>query len=231
VRQRPALILRLVAACLTLWLAGPAHAGGGAHIVDDDATLPAGVCHVESWLTLSSDGRGLAIANPACTLKGLPRLEIAAAVQRNWGQDAATSIAPAFKLNLRSFEEAPVGVAVSATAIWNPVDNRIESTAVTVPVSARVHDRLVIHGNLGWINTPGEADRNTIFLGAQAEFEIVPGLHLMGEVFGTDRGPPGGQAGLRWVTDRGRIDVDLLAGRRIDGTSASAVTVGLTIRL
>jgi len=49
-------------------------------------------------------------------------------------------------------------------------------------------------------------------------------------VFGTDRGPPGGQAGLRWVTDRGRIDVDLLAGRRIDGTSASAVTVGLTIR-
>lgn len=229
-RQRPALILRLAAACLALWVAGPVRAGGGAHIVDDDATLPTGVCHVESWLTLSSDGRGLAIANPACTLKGLPRLEIAAAVQRSWGEESATTIAPAFKLNLRSFEEAPVGVAVSATAIWNPADNRIESTIVTVPVSARLHDRLVIHGNLGWINTPGETDRNALFWGAQAEFEILPDLHLMGEVFGTDRGSPGGQAGFRWVTDRGRIDVDMLAGHRVDGTSASAVTVGLTIR-
>ena len=229
-RQRPALILRLVAACLTLWLAGPAHAGGGAHIVDDDATLPAGVCHVESWLTLSSDGRGLAIANPACTLKGLPRLEIAAAVQRNWGQDAATSIAPAFKLNLRSFEEAPVGVAVSATAIWNPVDNRIESTAVTVPVSARVHDRLVIHGNLGWIITPAGTDRDTLFLGVQAEYELTPDLVLMGELFSNDGGAAGGQAGLRWVRDRGRIDFDLLAGHRTDGTSTSSVTLGFTIR-
>lgn len=229
-RNGPAFVLRLAAACLAAWLADPALAGGGAHIVDDDAALPAGVCHVESWLTLSSDGRGLAIANPACTLKGLPRLEVSTALQRNWGDDAAMTIAPSLKLNLRSFQEAPVGVAVSATATWSPADNKIETIAVTLPVSARVHDRLVLNGNLGWINASGEVDRNALFWGAQAEFEMIPDVLLMGEVFGTNRGPPGGQAGLRWVTDRGRIDVDVLAGHRINGAAASAVTLGLTVR-
>jgi len=229
-RHHPLPVLRLAVAFVALWLGGPARAGGGAHIVDDDATLPAGVCHVENWLTLSSDGRGLATAAPACTLKQLPRLEIATVVQRQWGDDAVTAIAPALKLNLRSFEEAPVGVAVSATAIWNPADNTIETIAVMVPVSARLSERLVVHGNIGWINSPVETDRNAVFWGAQAEFVLVPNLVLMGEIFGTDRGSPGGQAGLRWVTDRGRIDVDLLAGHRIDGTPTSAFTLGVTIR-
>lgn len=52
----------------------------------------------------------------------------------------------------------------------------------------------------------------------------------MGEVFGSDRGAPGGQAGLRWVTDRGRIDVDLLTGHRIDGGRGNTLTLGVTIR-
>jgi hypothetical protein len=223
-------VLRPVSACLALCLADPARAGGGAHIVDDDATLPAGVCHVESWLTLAGEGGGFAVANSACTLKALPRLEIAVAVQRTFGDDVATTIAPALKLNLRSFEEAPMGVAVSATAVWSPRENRIETIAVTVPVSARVNERLVVHGNLGWINAPGEADRNALFWGAQAVFEFASDMVLMGEVFGTDRRLPGGQVGLRWVTDRGRIDMDLLAGHRIDGIAAASVTLGLTIR-
>jgi hypothetical protein len=69
-------------AVLAAMLASPALAGGGAHIVDDDATLPAGVCHVENWLTSAGEGGGLAVAAPACTLAALPRLEIAAAFQR-----------------------------------------------------------------------------------------------------------------------------------------------------
>ena len=84
-------MLRLSIACFALWLASPASAGGGAHILDDDAPLPAGVCHIESWMTFLSEGRGLAVANPACTFMGLPRLAIAAAVQKNWGADVANA--------------------------------------------------------------------------------------------------------------------------------------------
>jgi len=218
------------AAVLAAMLASPALAGGGAHIVDDDATLPAGVCHVETWLTFARDGGGLAVAAPACTLAELPRLEIAAAVQREWGEEGATTIAPALKLNLRSFEDVPVGVAVAATAVWNPADGQIQSFALNVPVSHRINERLVVHANLGWIGQTGSGDRHALFWGAQAELTVARELALMGEVFGSDRGAPGGQAGLRWVTDRGRIDVDLLAGHRINGASGNTLTFGVTIR-
>lgn len=230
VRRRACAARMSGAFALAALYAGPATAGGGAHIVDDDATLPAGVCHVETWLTRPDNGGFLSVAAPACTLAALPRLEIATAVQRSWGEDEATTIAPALKLNLRSFEEAPVGVAVSGTAVWNPADGRIEAFAINVPVSHRVSERLVVHANLGWIGQPGGEDRHALFWGAQAELAIAPDLVLMGEVFGSDRGSPGGQTGLRWVTDRGRIDVDLLAGHRIDGGPGSSLTIGLTIR-
>lgn len=62
----------------------PALAGGGAHIVDDDATLSAGVCYIENWLTLDSNADALAVAATACIISMLPRLEIAAAIQRTW---------------------------------------------------------------------------------------------------------------------------------------------------
>lgn len=218
------------AVVLAAMFASPALAGGGAHIVDDDAALPAGVCHVETWLTLAGHGGGLAVAAPACTLAALPRLEIAAAVQCGWGEDAATTIARALKLNLRSFEEVPVGVAVSANAVWNPADGQIKSFARNVPVSHRINEKLVVHANFGWIGQTGSGDRHALFWGAQAELTVARELVLMGKVFGSDRGAPGGQAGLRWVTDRGRIDVDLLAGHRINGASGNTLTFGVTIR-
>ena len=146
---------------------------------------------------------GLAVATPACTLAALPRLEIAAAVQRGWGEEGATTIAPALKLNLRSFEEVPVGVAVAANAVWNPADGQIKSFALNVPVSHRIKEKLVVHANLGWIGQTGSGDRHALFWSAQAELTVARELALMGEVFGSDRGAPGGQAGLRWVTDRG----------------------------
>lgn len=129
-----------------------------------------------------------------------------------------------------SSEEAPIGIALSAMAIWNPSSSRVETVAVNVPISTRASDRLVIHGNLGWIITPAGTDRDTLFLGVQAEYELTPDLVLMGELFSNDGGAAGGQAGLRWVRDRGRIDFDLLAGHRTDGTSTSSVTLGFTIR-
>ena len=110
------------------------------------------------------------------------------------------------------------------------VEGRIETFAFNVPVSHRVDEPLVAHANLGWIGQPGTDDRHALFWGAQAEFAILPNLILMTAIFGTDPGAPGGQRGLRWVTDRGRIDLNLLAGQRIDGGPASLATLRVTIR-
>lgn len=224
------------AVCLALCLMPvAAQAGGGAHVVDDDAVLDPGVCHAETWLTLFDDpgaplgGRGLATVAPACTLKSLPGLELALAAQYLRDGGGALTLAPAAKLNLRPAADG-WGLAVSAAATLDAGSGRVESVALIAPVTVPVTPRLTVHGNLGWIATPRGDDRHALFWGAQAEYALAPDLVLMGEVFGQDRGPAGGQAGLRWVTDRGRIDVDLLAGHRIDGARASSVTLGVTVR-
>ncbi len=210
-------------------------AGGGAHVVDDDAVLDPGVCHAENWVTLFDDphaqpgGRGLVTVAPACTFADLPGLELAVIGQHAWDDGTAQTVTPAAKYNFRP-ASAGWGIAASAQATVDLDTGRVEGFAVNLPVTVPVAPRLMMHGNLGWIGTPREQDRHALFWGVQAEYFLRPDLVLMGEVFGQDRGAVGGQAGLRWVTDRGRIDVDLLAGRNIDGSRASSVTLGITIR-
>ena len=104
-RQRPALILRFVAACLTLWLAGPAHAGGGAHIVDDDATLPAG--QRGGSCTLSQ------IRGAATTLL---------VVERQSGSNYLGNISGGLVTNSGS-----IGVPHAATAVLAFADGHVES--------------------------------------------------------------------------------------------------------
>ena len=220
----------LFAAALAGLAAFPAAAGGGAHVVDDDAVLDAGTCHSEQWLTLSGAHGTLVTVAPACTLAALPGLELTTAVQHIAGTDGGTAITPGAKWSLRSHTEAPVGLALSAAMIWNTAEARVEALQFNLPVSTRVSEQLTLHTNLGWFVTPGGDDRHALFWGVQAEYFVRPDLALMGEVFGQDRGGPSMQAGLRWITDRDRVDVDLLAGHNIDGSGASSVTLGVTIR-
>lgn len=215
---------------LTALSAVPAEAGGGAHIVDDDAVLDPGVCHSEQWLTHKDANNGLVTVAPACTFASLPRLELAIAVQHIYDPDNATTITPGAKLNLRSHTETGVGMAVSAAVVWNADDRRVDAVQFNLPVSIRATKRLTVHGNLGWVITPAETDQHALFWGAQAEYFLSSDLVLMGEVFGLDKGAAGSQAGLRWVMDRGRIDFDILAGHNVDGAGSNSFTLGLTIR-
>ncbi|MFN4241404.1 MAG: hypothetical protein ACK4E5_12275 [Erythrobacter cryptus] len=187
--------------------------------------------HSEQWLTLSGAHNGLVTVAPACTFKALPGVEFAAAVQHIAGPDGSTTtLTPAAKWNLRPHTEAPVGVALSGAMVWNTAEARVEALQFNLPVSVRTSERLTLHSNLGWFVTPGSDDRHALFWGTQAEYFMQPDLVLMGEVFGQDRGNPGAQGGLRWVTDRGRTDVDMLAGHNIDGSGAHSFTLGVTIR-
>lgn len=229
-----ALPARLFAAvpalCLAL-AAVPAAAGGGAHVVDDDAVLDPGVCHNESWLTLAGDRprRGLAVAAPACTFRQLPGLELALGVQHAWDNGSATGIAPAAKYNILPAANG-FGLAVSGTATVSADTGRVESYALAVPITVPVQENLLLHANLGWIGEPGGSDQHALFWGGHIEYHAARNLQLMAEVFGRDRGAAGAQAGLRWVRDHGRIDLDLIAGHNIDGSGASSVTIGITIR-
>ena len=105
---------------------------------------------------------------------------------------------------------------------------RVETAAIVVPLTFDVSQGLRVNLNAGyaWSRT---GDRHSAFVGAQADYRVTRALSLMGEVIGRRSSQPGWQAGLRW-TPRDWIDLDLLAGRRVDGTPRRAFTLGVTLR-
>lgn len=208
----------------------PARAGGGAHVVDDATVETPGTCHLESWLTRGDGARGLLDLSPACTREAWPDLEIGAAVQRAWdGAGTATSAGPTLKRALRSPDRGP-GVALAAGASWSLDHGTLETASVVVPVTLALDRRWRANLNAGWLYSRGGGDRQAAFWGAQLEAQVSPDCAAMVEVFGRDRGPAGGQAGWRWTPHGGAIDVDLVAGRYVDGADPFSLTLGVTLR-
>lgn len=210
-------------------LAPCARAGGGAHVVDDATVEVPGTCHLESWVTRNDPRRGLVNLSPACTREAWPSLEIGASLQHAWDGNRSTSVGPALKLNLRPVERG-MGLALAVAGAWNLDTGRFETASIIVPVTMPVNELLRININGGWIYSHADAHRHAAFFGGQVEAQLASDVSAMAEIFGRDRGRAAGQIGLRWNPSAGPVDIDLLGGRRIDGTSPSAVTLGFTIR-
>ena len=228
-RRLTVLGVYLTLVLLLLVFAPQAHAAGGAHVVDDANVETPGVCHLESWVTAYDGERGLANLSPACTRKAWPRLEIGGAAQHLWDGGDDTTIGPTLKLNLRPTESG-LGLGLIGAGAWSVHSGRLETASLIVPASRAVTDRVRVNLNAGWVYDRASAHPHTIFYGGQIEADVARDLMLMVEAFGRDHGPPGGQIGLRWNPGGGRVDLDLLAGRRIDGASPKAITLGLTVR-
>lgn len=216
-------------ALLALLMSTPAFAGGGAHVVDDAAVETPGTCHLENWVTLSSGDSGLVNSAPACTRMAWPNLELGGFVTHSWTQDAnETVIGLSPKLVLRS-EDHGVGIGI-ATSIGYGIDrHRFETASFIVPVTIPAGDMLRFNLNAGWQWARAD-NRHDIFLGAQAEIALRQTLNLMVETFTRDEGKAGGQAGLRWTVAEGKIDLDLIGGRYVDGVTRNAITFGVTLR-
>lgn len=221
-------------AALSLLMGGltapPARAAGGAHVVDDADVEKAGACHLESWIIGGEGGAGLVNLSPACTRRAWPRLELGAGVQHLWGGGGSdTTAGPAMKLNLRR-SDSGVGLAAAATAAWSLGSGRLETGGLVTPLTLVLSDRVRLNLNPGWSYSRTAANRNALVLGSQVEVQLRQDTGLMVEVFGRDRGQVGAQLGYRWTPGGGAIDVDVLAGHRVDGTTPLAVTLGLTVR-
>lgn len=214
---------------LALLAAGPVFASGGEHVIDDAAVETPGSCHLENWVTLSSDGDGLVNSSPACTRDAWPNLELGGFITHGWtrnSDDTLIGLSP--KLILRS-ENRGIGIGI-ATSVGYGIDRgRFETASVVVPVTIPAGEKLRFNLNAGWLWARA-GHRHDLFLGAQAEVALRKNLNLMVETFTRDEGKVGGQAGLRWTVAGGTADLDLIGGRYVDGATRSAVTFGVTIR-
>lgn len=218
-------------AASSVLVAPMAYASGNEHVVDDAAVETPGVCHLEAWTTRFGPRQGLLNLSPACTRKAWPRLELGAGIQHAWnaGGGADTLIGPALKLNLWP-EERGLSLGLASSTAYGVRARRLETASLLIPVTIPVGQRLRINLNAGWSYSSAAARRDAAFYGAQAELTLTRDVTLMVERFRRDGGRSGSQLGLRWNPSGGRFDLDLVAGRRIDGESPRALSLGLTVR-
>lgn len=226
------MIRRLVAASAAsvavsaMLAAVPARASGVEHVVDDSAVETPGTCHVENWVTIIRRDDGIATVAPACTRRQWANLELGGFVSTAWdGNARETEIGVTPKWNLRD-EQRGLGIALSGSAGIDVARARLASASLVAPVTIPA-GRLRFNLNLGWQWT--RAGGNTTLAGAQVEYQATPTLTLMAESFVRDHGREGNQAGLRWNPHGGRVDLDLVYGRDIDGVSPHAISLGLTV--
>jgi len=227
---RKFLALGAVTAASTLSVAPAAWASGNEHVIDDAAVETPGVCHLEGWGTRFGPRHGLVNLSPACTRKAWPNLEIGGSMQHAWADGSSdTTVGPALKYVLRS-EDTGLGLGVIGGGAWSLKSGRLETASLIVPVTFHVNDGLRINLNAGWSHVRTDGRRDAAFYGAQAEVGVAQDVTVMVEAFQREGGEAGGQLGLRWNPGGGRVDFDLVAGRRIDGQAPRAITLGVTVR-
>ena len=216
------------AACLAvLFVAAPAQASGVEHVVDDSAVETAGVCHVETWVTLYGGDGGTAVTGPACTRKTWPNLEIGGFASHSWDRHTSeTLIGLSPKWNLRD-EQRGLGIGLHATAALDTGRGRLAAASLIAPFTIPA-GKLRFNLDIGAAWTRGVPYR--AFAGAQVEATLCKTLTAMAEVFTHDTGHAGQQVGLRWNPGGGRFDFDLAYGRYLDGATPHGVTLGLSVR-
>ncbi|MBI1182281.1 MAG: hypothetical protein GC201_17195 [Alphaproteobacteria bacterium] len=205
----------------------PARAAGNAEIVDDAFIGAPGECQVETWVTRLSRRSGAATVSPACTLRALPALQLGALTSTSWQPGPEdTTIGPIAKVALGSV--GALGFAVDGEADWSIDTGRLETASVIVPVSLTLSEAVTLSLNAGWL-WRRDGGHNAAFYGAQVEWHAADRWTLVAEFFGDSRSDPGLQTGVRW-TPRPWLDLEALAGYKVDGEADLGLTLGVTVR-
>ncbi len=246
--MRPAVLLAAALALASCAAPSAAWASGGSHVVDDSEAEAPGHCHLELWGTYIDPSAGLVNIGPGCTHHVLPDFEIGGFVQpsRSTGASAAGApgpgatavgsagastdalFGPALKYTFRH-DSTGLGVGLDAGFTYNGSRGRMEAVSALVPITVHLGDRVRVNLNGGAQYVRSDRALES-FLGAQIEVALGHDVSFMAEHFGRSHAFAGDQAGLRW-TPKGRdFDLDLVAGRKIDGVSGTAVSLGVTFR-
>jgi hypothetical protein len=216
----------------------PAHAAGGAFVVDDTDIAKAGDCKVESYVSKADNGDFLVSSTPACVFNLLQPVEIGTQFQRfRFGGIWDTTLTVKAKTNIVDYEKNPYGLAVSGGTSFDLITGENLGSYVNVPFSLKVGEQWRVNLNVGSLydNT---VNRLWLTWGAGFEWNFVKQFTLLGEVFGQlghndpmfpDLASPRAQLGLRYNPVE-NIDVDVIYGRNISGVDANWITLGVNVR-
>ncbi len=217
----------LMVASLMLAPTGSAHAGASL-LVDDAAVPPAGHCQVETWARAYSHGRELT-AVPACNYAGT---ELGFGVSDFFKAGTGPLLNLGVKRLWRDFDQDAFGIGASGGATWNADSKNVEFWSFNIPVSVALnaHRNLVLHANLGWLDTRGIGQGLTGGVGM--ERVLTTATVLLAEFYVQHDQVSIAQLGLRHIVSEA-VNVDVLVGHQdhvVNGSTFATLGVNILLR-
>lgn len=206
---------------LVVGSAGPAHAAGGHHAVDDAAIADPGTCVLDVWAARHPPGASqLLHAGPACRVGPV---ELALSTERqDDGLDRVQSAGVAAKWAMPLDARWSIGASVSAA--WQEASPRYAGALLNLPLTWQAAEPLKLHLNIG--HAFGRAaDDGARTSGLAAEWTPLPAWTGVAEYFRAS-GQTHRSLGLRYALTRA-VMLDLSQARRVDGAVPAWWTAGL----
>ena len=224
---------RILEAALLLAFLPDAHAARPM-ITDDARIVDAKACQVESWVK-RNEGSTEAWALPACNPTG--NLELTFGGARTWVRGEASGFTD-HQLQAKTIfiplETNGLGVGLAVGTVRHPHRELAQSWPgdyyAYVPISKSfADDAWVMHVNLGAVRRRDER-RTQGTWGLGNEIQVRHDIYVIPEVFGTDRGRPFYQAGVRFWIIKDRVQVDTTYGNHVaSGSSERWFSIGLRL--
>jgi hypothetical protein len=175
---------------------------------------------LESWTRLYPQSRELWLL-PACNPGGNLEITAGMGVARGDGQSRSNDYVLQAKTLFKALETNDWGWGLAVGHVShpsiNPGPNLLGNTYAYVPVSVSLlDDRLVLHGNLGWLRDKASRQHRLTW-GVGGELAIDSRSSVIAEMFGDDRERPLWQTGIRFFVVPERVQVDATVGRQLDG--------------
>jgi len=211
-----------------------AKAAGGAYVVDDAAINAPGECNIDTWYQSGRHNHSSSNASLSqdCTLKGLPNLQLGAAIAHSRDDaDSETQLSPQFKTSLFAREDLGLEWALAGTAHF--AFNRahvFDGSELNLPFTYQPIRALRLNLNTGWAQAYDDgAQHHRWTWGTGVEYDLARSLTLIAERYGQRGAEQAWQAGPRFHLGE-RIDVDVVAGRNLTGERDQWLTTGAIVR-
>jgi hypothetical protein len=209
----------------------PAIAGRPA-VTDDARLLDEKACQLETWFRRIEDATTYYFM-PACN-PGFGELHVGGAWTHAGGQEHLSDVALQFKTLLKPWEGHGWSMALSLGT------DRLAGIAkagswpgdyyLNVPFTVGNDETWLLHVNAGALRQR-ETGKTVGTWGLAAEFAASPGLTVIPETFGSDRGRPFYQLGVAYELVKNRVQVDGSFGNRASSGSAERYfTIGLKLQ-
>ncbi|MEW6563130.1 MAG: hypothetical protein AB1400_07860 [Pseudomonadota bacterium] len=171
---------------------------------------------------------------PACNFGGNFEITAGGGRANTTGGAATTDYVLQMKTLLRPLEPNNYGIGFAAGLVRhpdvNPGPNLLGNRYAYVPLSLSLdNDAVVLHANLGWLRDRATR-RDNLTWGIGGEFQLLPRLTAIAEVFGDNRVQPYSQVGARFMLVPDIVQLDATTGQQFNGPRTSRwVSFGLRL--